>query len=69
MIRKGTDVKWKWGHGYAEGSVTETFTNDVTRTINGSEVTRKASTDEPAYLIEQSDGQKVLKSKSEIERS
>ena len=35
---------------------------------NGSKITRKASADSPAYYIEQSDNQKVLKSSDEIER-
>lgn len=68
MIRKGSEVKWKWGNGYAKGSVVETFTEDVKRTIDGNEVKREASSDEPAYLIKQDDGQQVLKSKSEIQR-
>ena len=47
----------------------EVFTREVTRTIKGSEVTRKASEDDPAYLIKQDDGDQVLKSKSEVERA
>ena len=66
MIKKGTDVKWEWGEGFAKGSVVETFHEDVKRTIDGNEVKREASEDNPAYLIKQNDGQKVLKSKSEI---
>lgn len=38
MIREGTDVKWKWGSGWAEGKVDETHTSKITRTISGSEV-------------------------------
>jgi len=38
----------------------------VTRTIDGTEVTRDASEDEPAYMIKQDDGGKVLKSASEL---
>ncbi|MEM6641327.1 MAG: DUF2945 domain-containing protein [Pseudomonadota bacterium] len=68
-IRVGTKVKWAWGDGTAEGKVSERFTEKVTRTIKGSDVTRNACTDEPAFLIEQSDGAKVLKSITEIERA
>lgn len=66
---KGTKVQWSWGNGTAEGKVTESFTDDVTRTIKGSEVTRKASTDSPAYMIEQEDGDRVLKSHSEVKKA
>ncbi|MEZ6044182.1 MAG: DUF2945 domain-containing protein [Planctomycetaceae bacterium] len=65
----GTKVKWKWGNGFGEGQVTERFTEKVTRTIKGSEITRSASKEEPAYLIKQEDGDRVLKSHSEIEKS
>ncbi|MEO3385216.1 DUF2945 domain-containing protein [Mesorhizobium sp. CAU 1741] len=68
MFRKGTAVTWKWGAHRAEGKIAETFTSNVTRTIKGETIKRKASKDEPAYLIVQEDGDQVLKSRSEIER-
>ncbi len=66
MIRKGTEVKWKWGSGEAEGKVIETFTEEVTKTIKGSEVTRNGEKGNKALLIEQEDGDKVLKLESEV---
>ncbi|MBK1828508.1 DUF2945 domain-containing protein [Haloferula rosea] len=69
MIREGTNVSWSWGNGTAKGEVTEVFHEKVTRTIDGNEVTRDASEEEPAYLIRQDDGAQVLKSASEVERS
>ena len=66
-ISVGDDVKWKWGSGWGHGAVTQIYTSDVTKEIKGTEVTRTASDDEPAYLIEQEDGDRVLKSASEIE--
>ena len=63
----GTRVKWNWGQGTAEGQIETVYTDDVTRTIKGTEVTRKASEQEPAYYIKQDDGDTVLKSHSEIE--
>lgn len=63
-----TIVSWKWGDGSAEGKVKEVFTEKVTRTIKGNEVTRNADDDNPAYLIEQDDGDRVLKSHSELSR-
>lgn len=67
--RVGDKVKWKWGQGYGEGKIAELFTKKVTRTIEGNEVTRDASDDEPAYLIEQDDGDRVLKSHSEVQKA
>lgn len=65
-FRKGSKVHWTWGAHEASGKIVERFTEKVTRTIKGSEVTRDASKKEPAYLIEQEDGDKVLKSRSEL---
>ena len=69
MIQEGTKVKWKWGNGTAKGKVIETYTKEVTKTIDGSEVTRKGETGNKALYIEQDDGDKVLKSESEVERA
>lgn len=66
---KGTKVQWNWGSGTAEGEVQESFTEDVTRTIKGNEVTRNASKDLPAYMIKQDDGDRVLKSHSEVKKA
>lgn len=68
-IQKGDAVKWNWGNGTGEGEVVEVFKSKVTRTLKGTEVTREASEDDPAYLIKQDDGDQVLKSSSEIEKS
>ncbi|MFC0201710.1 hypervirulence associated TUDOR domain-containing protein [Paracoccus rhizosphaerae] len=69
MFRKGTKVEWNWSGSTATGKITEIFTDDVERTIKGSKIKRKASKDEPAYMIEQEDGDRVLKSKSELKRA
>ena len=66
---KGTKVKWEWGSGEATGEVQESFTDDVERTIKGSKIKRKATKDEPAYLIKQEDGDRVLKSHSEVKKA
>lgn len=65
-LRKGSKVEWKWGNGTATGKIVETFHEDIDKTIDGKSIKRKASKDDPAYLIEQEDGQKVLKGKSEL---
>tara|TARA_Y100000296_G_scaffold54402_1_gene62375 strand:+ start:137 stop:361 length:225 start_codon:yes stop_codon:yes gene_type:complete len=64
-----TEVEWEWGNGSATGNIREKFTSDVERTIKGSSVKREASDSDPAYLIEQDDGSKALKSHSEINKS
>ncbi|GAB5379755.1 MAG: DUF2945 domain-containing protein [Aliiglaciecola sp.] len=63
-----TEVQWQWGNGSATGYVREKFTESVTKTIDGTDVTRNADGSNPAYLIEQSDGQRVLKSASELKK-
>ncbi len=65
--QKGQNVKWKWGNGWGHGKVQDHFTEKVTRQIDNNDVTRDASEDNPAYLIKQDDGDRVLKSHSEIE--
>ncbi len=65
---KGDPVKWRWGDAEAKGKVRQKFTSRVSRTIKGKKVIRKASEEEPAYLIVQEDGGRVLKSASEITR-
>lgn len=69
MIRKGTRVKWNWGNGTAEGKVEETYTEKVTKTIKGNEVTRDGEEGNKALYIKQEDGSAVLKSESEVERA
>lgn len=64
----GTKVEWKWGRATASGKVKQRFTHDVERRIKGAEIKRKASESEPAYLIEQDDGDRVLKSHSELRK-
>ncbi|MBV2128824.1 DUF2945 domain-containing protein [Arsukibacterium indicum] len=64
-----TKVEWDRGNGTAEGYTREVFRDKITRTIKGTEVTRDASDNDPAYLIVQSDGDQVLKLHSEIRKS
>ena len=68
MIRKGSHIKWKWGNGTAEGKVVSTFTEKVTKTIKGSEISREGTKDNKALYIEQEDGAHVLKLESEVEK-
>ena len=68
-ISVGNEVEWKWGRGKAEGKVTEKFTKDVERKIKGKTIKRKADADEPAFLVKQEDGDRVLKSQSELKKT
>jgi hypothetical protein len=69
MIKRGSKVKWKWGNGVAEGKVIQTFTEEVTKTIKGTVITRKGQKNNKALLIEQEDGEKVLKLEQEVEKA
>lgn len=69
MIREGSNVKWKWGGGTAQGKVKETFASKITRTIDGSEITRNGEEGNKVLLIEQEDGSQVLKLEDEVTKS
>lgn len=65
-LRKGQKVIWTWGSGTATGTIKDRYERKVTRKIKGSEITRHGNADNPAYLIEQDDGNEVLKLASEL---
>jgi hypothetical protein len=67
-IRTGTTVTWRWGAGTAEGTVTAIHPRPVVRRIKGVRVKRLGTPDDPAYEIEQADGSKVLKLRSEVDQ-
>lgn len=68
MIRKGSEVTWKWGTGTAQGKVAETFLKEITKTIKGSLITRKGEKGNKALYIKQTDGDVVLKLESEVQK-
>lgn len=68
-ISKGNTVEWDWGNGTGQGEVKKVYTRKTTVKIKGSDVTRDADEDCPAYLIEQEDGDEVLKSASELRQA
>ncbi|HEY4194981.1 MAG TPA: DUF2945 domain-containing protein [Mucilaginibacter sp.] len=67
-MKKGDKVEWNWGASKAEGKIVKEYDKPVTKTIKGTKVKRNASKDEPAYKIEQENGNKVLKSESELKK-
>lgn len=65
----GTKVAWNWGNGTPTGTVVESATDRIERTIDGKTQTRNGTDDNPAYVLEQDSGKKVLKLHSELERA
>lgn len=65
-MRKGTQVSWKYGTGTATGKIESVHKESITRKIKGSDITRHGSADDPALLIVQENGDRVLKLKSEV---
>lgn len=63
----GDKVKWNWGQGTAQGKITQIYKERVSKTLKGSEIVRDGNDDNPAYLIEQSYGDQVLKLESELD--
>ncbi len=66
---EGDKVEWNWGNGTGTGTVRKVYTGRITIDAQGTEVTRDADEDNPAYRIEQEDGDTVLKSESELTRA
>jgi hypothetical protein len=62
----GQQVHWAWGANTAEGRVAEVFARRVSRTLHGKRVVRNGTADNPAVLVEQDDGGRVLKRASEL---
>ncbi|MBC3786401.1 DUF2945 domain-containing protein [Spirosoma utsteinense] len=65
-VKKGDEVTWKYGSGKAEGTVAEVHEEAVERTVQGTNVKRNGSADEPALVIKQKNNKKVVKSTSEV---
>ncbi|RZK16107.1 MAG: DUF2945 domain-containing protein [Hymenobacter sp.] len=65
-MRKGTQVTWKYGTGTATGKIESVHKEHVSRKIKGHDITRNGSADDPALVIVQDNGDKVLKLQSEV---
>ncbi|WP_423821155.1 DUF2945 domain-containing protein [Salinisphaera sp. SPP-AMP-43] len=65
----GDTVQWNWGQGTAQGQIKQIYKERVSKTLKGSEIVRDGDADNPAYLIEQNDGDQVLKLESELDTS
>lgn len=69
QYNEGDRVEWDWGNGTASGTVQSTFEEKTTRTIDGNEVTRDGTQDDPAVYITREEGNNVLKLASEIRKA
>lgn len=65
-MRKGTQVNWKYGTGTATGKIESVHKEPISRAIKGAEIHRNGSADDPALVIVQENGDRVLKLKSEV---
>ena len=65
-MRKGTTVTWKYGTGTATGKIEEVHKESITKKIKGSDITRNGTADNPAFVIVQENGDKVVKLQSEV---
>lgn len=65
-MRKGTQVNWKYGTGTATGKIESVHKESITRKLKGSDITRHGTADNPAFIIVQDNGDRVLKLKSEV---
>ena len=65
-MRKGTTVTWKYGTGTASGKIEEVHKESITKKIKGSDITRNGTADNPAFVIVQDNGDKVIKLQSEV---
>jgi hypothetical protein len=65
-MRKGTKVTWKYGTGTATGKIESVHKEAITVKIKGHDIHRNGSADDPALVIVQDSGDKVLKLQSEV---
>jgi hypothetical protein len=65
-VETGDIVHWHWGQGVGSGRVVERHTCRISRRIDGSDIVRNGTADNPALVIAQEDGRHVLKLESEL---
>lgn len=64
--RVDKSVSWKYGSGTATGKVVRRYIKPIELTLQGSKIRRNGTPDDPALLIQQENGARVLKLKSEV---
>jgi hypothetical protein len=65
-VRVGMKVKWSFGSGTATGTIVQLYRRTVKKNIKSSLITRNGTPENPALLIEQENGDEVLKLASEV---
>lgn len=68
-IQEGDKVEWNWAGSTAAGTIKSIFHTKTTRHIKGTEVVKHGTKDNPALMINQDDGDRVLKLLSEVEKA
>lgn len=69
MLTKDDYVGWKWGFGFAQGKVIEVRTERTEIESKGKRIVRNGTADNPAVIIVQDNGTKVLKLASELQKA
>ena len=65
-MRKGSKVSWKYGTGTATGKIESVHKEAISVKIKGHDIHRNGSADDPALVIVQENGDKVVKLQSEV---
>jgi hypothetical protein len=60
-------VGWQWGQGIATGTIESIHPEHHTITTKGKQITRNGTKDDPAIVIKQENGTKVLKLQHELQ--
>ncbi|TKY86491.1 hypothetical protein EX895_004640 [Sporisorium graminicola] len=67
-LQKGDDVTWKWGSQHPQGTVKDVKDDGAeVKTKKGSTISKDGSSDDPAVVIETSNGNNAVKNASEID--
>ncbi len=67
LVRVGDYVGWKWGYGVAQGKIVAIKHEKTQIESKGKLITRNGTPDDPAVIIEQTNGTKVLKLSRELQ--
>jgi hypothetical protein len=68
-MKPNDKVTWTWGNGSAEGKVAEVRHDRTEITSKGQKIVRNGTSDNPALIIEQESGDRVLKLQSEVQKA
>lgn len=68
MIRQNAIVRWKWGETYVKGKVLKSYARRRTLVVEDTTIIRHGRLRNRALLIEQEDGNQVLKLESEVQK-